>query len=164
MLFPSLLYVTSCWCLTLWCTLFGSHPVVVCFPPFVLQEERHQEVHTGQWTQTQGPTARPKYLATWHWPSDCFPTVQKRKFRTPTPFVPYLQALTVSPDPQYDPLDSWWRRDRLIEAGTYRVLPSAGLMIKAIFLFPPHSISTIFIQLWWAKKTKILAETVDAIP
>ena len=93
-----LLYAISCWCLSLWSTLFGSNPIVVCFPPFVLQEESHQEIPKGQWTQPQGPTARSKYLATWHCPIDCFPTVQKREFRTPTPFVPYLQALTVSPD------------------------------------------------------------------
>ena len=44
--------------------------------------------------------------------------------------------------------------------GAYRVLPSAGLRVKAIFPFAPNSVSTIFIQIRWAKKTKILAETV----
>ena len=36
-------------------------------------------------------------------------------------------------------------------------------MIKAIFLCPPNSVSTIFIQLWWTKKTKILAVTVASL-
>ena len=36
-------------------------------------------------------------------------------------------------------------------------------MIKAIFLLPPNSASTIFIQLWWTKKTKILAVTVASL-
>ena len=47
--------------------------------------------------------------------------------------------------------------------GAYCVLSSAGLRVKAIFPFAPNSVSTIFIQIWWAKKTKILAETVAAI-
>ena len=39
-------------------------PLVVCFPPFVLQEESHQDIPKGQWTQAPGPTARPKYQDT----------------------------------------------------------------------------------------------------
>ena len=89
--------------------------------------------------------------------------MQKERIQDPYTFCPVSPTLDCEPR-LYDPLDSRWRGDRLLEAGTYRVLPSAGLMIKAIFLFPPNSVSTIFIQLWWAKKTKILAATVAAIP
>ena len=138
-------------------------PLVVCFPPFVLQEESHHEIPKGQWTQAPGPTARPKYLSTWYWPSVCFQTVQKERIQDPYTFCP----VSPSPDcePQlYDPLDSRRRGDRLLEAGTYCILHSVGLIIKAIFLFPPNSVSTIFIQLWRAKKTKILAANVAAIP
>ena len=156
-----LLYAISCWCLSLWSTLFGSNPIVVCFPPFVLQEESHQEIPKGQWTQAPGPTARPKYLATWHWPSDCFQRVQKERIQDPYTFCP------VSPSPDcepwlYDPLDSRWRGDRLLEAGTYCVLPSAGLRVKAIFLFAPNSVSANFIWLQWAEKTKILVSTMPS--
>ena len=119
-------------------------PLVDCFPPFVLQEESHQEIPKGQWTQQPGPTARPKYLATWHLPSDWFQTVQKERIQDPYTFCP------VSPSPDcepwlYDPLDSRWRGDRLLEAGTYCVLPSAGLMIKAIFLFVPNSLCKFYL-------------------
>ena len=109
----------------------------------------------GQWTQLPGPTARPKHLATWHWPIGCFQTVRKREFRTPTPFVPYLPPLT------FDPLDSRWRGDRLLEVGAYRVLPSSDLRIKAIFLFAPNSVSANFIWLQWAEKNKILVATMS---
>ena len=134
-------------------------PLVVCFSHFVLQEERHQEVPKGQWTQPQGPTARPKYLATWHWPSDWFHTVEKERIQDPYTFWP------VSPTPDcesqlFDPLDSRWRGDRLLEAGTYCVLPSAGLMIKAIFLSVPNSVSANFIWLQLTEKTKILVATM----
>ena len=108
---------------------------MVCFPPFVLQEESHQEILKGQWTQAPGPTARPKYLATWPWPSDCFQTVQKERIQDPYTFYP----ISPTPDcePQlFDPLDSRWRADRLLEAGTNCVLPSAGLRVKAIFCLP----------------------------
>ena len=30
-------------------------------------------------------------------------------------------------------------------------------ILKATFLFPPNSVSVLFIWLWWAEKTKILA-------
>ena len=132
---------------------------MVCFLPFVLQEESHQEILKAQWTQAQGPTARPKYLATWHWPSDCFQTVQKERIQDPYTFYP----ISPTPDcePQlFDPLDSRWRADRLLEAGTNCVLPSAGLRFKAIFLFAPNSVSVNFIWLPWAEKTKISVETM----
>ena len=75
----------------------------------------------------------------------------------------------VSPTPDCepqlcDPLDSQWRGDRLLEARAYCVLPSASLRVKAIFPFAPNSVSTSFIQLHWAEKTRILAVTVAAIP
>ena len=137
-------------------------PLVVCFPPFVLQEESHQEIPKGQWTQAPGPTARPKYLATWHWPSDWFQTVQKERIQDPYTFCP----ISPSPDCEprlYDPLDSRWRGDRLLEAGTYCVLPSAGLMIKAIFLVAQNSVSANFFgssgqrkpRFWWQQCQRV---------
>ena len=136
-------------------------PLVVCFPPFVLQEESHHEIPKGQWTQAPGPTARPKYLSTWYWPSVCFQTVQKERIQDPYTFC------SISPNPDceprlFDPLDSQWRGDRLLEEGTYCVLPSAGLMFKAIFLFAPNSVSANFIWLQWAEKTKISVATMSS--
>ena len=136
-------------------------PLVVCFPPFVLQEESHHEIPKGQWTQAPGPTARPKYLSTWCWPSVCFQTVQNERIQDPYTFC------SISPNPDceprlFDPLDSQWRGDRLLEEGTYCVLPSAGLMFKAIFLFAPNSVSANFIWLQLTEKTKILVATMPS--
>ena len=137
-------------------------PLVNCFPPFVLQEESHQEIHRTMdpSTRTNCQTQIPSYLTLAYW---LFPNSAKDRIQDPYTFCP----ISPSPDcePQlFDSLGSRWMGDRLLEAGTYRVLSSAGLMIKPIFMCPPNSFSAIFIQLWWAKETKILAATVDAIP
>ena len=63
----------------------GSHPLVVCFPPSVLQEESHQEIPQGQWIQTPGPTARPKNQLT-DSGFDCFQTAQKESIQDPYTF------------------------------------------------------------------------------
>ena len=87
--------------------------------------------------------------------------MQKERIQDPYTFC------SISPNPDceprlFDPLDSQWRGDRLLEEGTYCVLPSAGLMFKAIFLFAPNSVSANFIWLQWAEKTKILVATMPS--
>ena len=159
--FLSLLYFNLMLMLNFMVRSLWSHPIVVCFPPFVLQEESHQEIPKGQWTQPPGPTARSKYLATWHCHIDCFQT-EKERIQDPYTFCQVSPTSDCEPR-LFDLLDSWWRGDWLLEVGAYCVLPSAGLRVKAIFLFAPNSVSTIFIQIWWAKKTKILVVTVAAI-
>jgi len=117
--------------------------------------QRTMDPTTGTNCQTQIPS----YLTLAYW---LFPNSAKERIQDSYTFCP----VSLSPDYKpwlYDPLDSRWRGDRLLEAGPYRVLPSAGLMIKAIFLCPPNSVSTIFIQLWWTKKTKILVVTVASL-
>ena len=123
----------------------GSHPLVVCFPPSVIQEESRQEITKGQWTQPPGPTARPQNPL----PDSglgCFQTAQKEIIQDPYTFC----GISPIPDCEhqlYEALDSPRRGDRILEARDYCVLPSAGIMVKAIILFAPNSVSTSFIQL-----------------
>ena len=44
------------------------------------------------------------------------------------------------------------------------IFPSPLAEIKAIFLFPPNSVSVFFIQLRWAEKAKILASDSNKDP
>ena len=43
------------------------------------------------------------------------------------------------------------------------VCPSPQARIKAIYVFPPHSVSVFFIWLWWAGKAKILASNMPCV-
>ena len=109
-------------------------------------------------TRTNCQTQIPSYLTLACW---LFPNSAKERIQDPYTFCP------ISPTPdcepwKFDPLDSRWRGDRLLEAGTYCVLPSASLRIKAIFLLAPNSVSANFIWLQWAKKTKILVATMPS--
>jgi len=106
------------------------------------------------WTKCQ--TQIPSYLTLVYW---LFPNSAKKENSGPLHLLsriskPWLWVQL------FDPLDSRWRGDRLLEAGTYCVLPSAGLRVKAIFLFAPNSVSANFIWLQWAEKTKILVATM----
>ena len=72
----------------------------------------------------------------------------------------HLCSLSPSPDcePQlYEPLDSLWKGDMVLEARAYCPLFSANLRTKAIFLFPPNCLLFVYsapdgqrkTRFWW---------------
>ena len=87
----------------------------------------------------------------------------KQEFRIPTSFHLFFSNTWLQAPTIWSP-HSLWREEIVLEAHACCVLLSASLRIKAIFLFPPDSVSVIFISLWWAEKAKILLATATGAP
>ena len=88
---------------------------------------------------------------------------KKQEFRIPTSFYLFFSNTWLQAPTIWSP-HSLWREEIVLEAHACCVLLSAGLRIKAIFLFLPDSVSVIFILLWWTEKAKILLATAMGAP
>ena len=76
-------------------------------------------------------------------------------------FVPHHRLLTARPHLIQAPGLLMERAQFLGHEPT--VCPSPQARIKAIYVFPPHSVSVFFIWLWWAGKAKILASNMPCV-
>ena len=96
-------------------------------------------------------------LGYWRQAMTVFETMQEEEIKILSPLFliidSWLQALAL-----YKPLDSSWLGGGHSSWGmSLPVSPLHQLRIKAIFQFPPNSVSVFFIRLRWAEEAKILA-------